>query len=48
MIHEDDFNEMIERFENSIWKEFLSSASPKEIHQAVIDSNWDGNGYLLN
>jgi len=40
--------EKIENFVNSVWEEFLSAASPKEIHQSVIDSNWDGNNYLLN
>jgi hypothetical protein len=43
-----EIEEKIERFENAVWEEFLSKASPKEIHQSVIDSNWDGNGYLLN
>lgn len=38
-----DFDEI----EDEIWKEFLDSASPLEIHKAVIDSNWDGNGFLL-
>jgi len=38
----------IEQFENEVWEEFLSTSSPKEIHQSVSDANWDGNGYLLN
>ena len=45
---EDERKQEIEKFENAIWEEFLSTASPKEIHQSVITSNWDENKYLLN
>jgi hypothetical protein len=40
--------EEFERFANSVWAEFLNNATAKEIHQSVIDSNWDGNKFLLN
>lgn len=37
-----------EQLENSIWEQFLSKATPIEIHQSVISSNWDGNSFLRN
>ena len=43
-----EMEEKIEHFENAVWEEFLNIANPKEIHQSVIDSNWDGNEYLMN
>ncbi|GHT22418.1 hypothetical protein FACS189430_04170 [Bacteroidia bacterium] len=38
----------IQDFENSVWEKFLTNATPQEIHQSVIDSNWDGNEFLVN
>jgi hypothetical protein len=32
----------------SVWAEFLARASSKEVHQALIHSNWDDNQYLLD
>lgn len=37
-----------QQLENNIWKQFLTNATPLEIHQSVISSNWDGNSFLLN
>jgi hypothetical protein len=36
------------RIINSVWAEFLACASSKEVHQALIHSNWDDNQYLLD
>jgi len=40
--------EEMDLLHNKIWEEFLNNATPKEIHQSVISSNWDGNDFLLN
>jgi hypothetical protein len=41
-------DEELKKFEDGLWSEFLSKATPVEIHQAVITSNCDNNSYLLN
>lgn len=33
---------------DQIWLNFLQQATPEDIYQSVISSNWDGNQYLLN
>lgn len=36
------------QFKNQIWTDFLNNATPTEIHQSVISSNFDGNKFLLD
>ena len=38
----------LERMEDEVWADFLKNASQEEIFQSVLDSNWDGNGFLLS
>ncbi|HEX6431379.1 MAG TPA: DUF4274 domain-containing protein [Niastella sp.] len=38
----------MENLINQLWLEFLSQATPLEIHQSVFTANWDGNRFLLN
>lgn len=38
----------MEVLQNKIWEEFLTNATPEEIHQSVITCNWDNNDFLLN
>ncbi|WP_281212650.1 DUF4274 domain-containing protein [Shewanella insulae] len=33
---------------NQVWAEFLAQATPDEIHQSLLSSNWDNNQYLLD
>jgi hypothetical protein len=41
-------NDEFQQEEQNVWLDFLNHATTVEIHQAVIDSNWDGNGLLIN
>jgi hypothetical protein len=34
--------------ENKIWQGFLEDATPEELFQSVVTSNWDSNEFLLN
>ena len=38
--------ETFQKMADTIWLDFLTAASPVEIHQSVITSNWDGNEFL--
>ena len=35
-----------DQLKNAVWSDFLTNASPAEIHQSVISSNWDDNEIL--
>lgn len=41
-------NEEFEQLIDQVWLDFLNNATPIEIHQSVIDCNWDDNKLLLN